>query len=69
MNSPACCLNKVERVGRIVDILKNETFCGFPVVNAKGLVCFFRRFTCDVSETVLQMLFAKLIYSRSLEGH
>ena len=38
MNSPALCLNKVERIGRIVDILKNETFCGFPVVNAKGRV-------------------------------
>ncbi|WAR12442.1 CLCN7-like protein, partial [Mya arenaria] len=37
MNSPACCLNKIERVGRVVDLLRNETFCGFPVVNAKGL--------------------------------
>ena len=38
MNSPALSLNKVERVGRIVEILRNETFCGFPVVNAKGRV-------------------------------
>ncbi|XP_052286298.1 H(+)/Cl(-) exchange transporter 7-like isoform X3 [Dreissena polymorpha] len=37
MNSPALCVNKIESVGRIVDILKNEAFCGFPVVNAKGL--------------------------------
>ncbi|XP_053401243.1 H(+)/Cl(-) exchange transporter 7-like [Mercenaria mercenaria] len=36
MNAPALCVNKVERVGRIVEILRNETFCGFPVVNAKG---------------------------------
>lgn len=38
MNSPALSLNKVERVGRIVEILRNETFCGFPVVNHNGKV-------------------------------
>lgn len=36
MNAPALCFNKVEKVGRIVEVLRNETFCGFPVVNAKG---------------------------------
>lgn len=38
MNAPALCFNKVEKVGRIVEVLRNETFCGFPVVNAKGRV-------------------------------
>ncbi|KAL4225953.1 H(+)/Cl(-) exchange transporter 7 [Mactra antiquata] len=33
MNAPALTLNKVEKVGRIVEILRNETFCGFPVIN------------------------------------
>ncbi|XP_053377608.1 H(+)/Cl(-) exchange transporter 7-like [Mercenaria mercenaria] len=36
MNSPALTLNKIEKVGRIVEILRNETFCGFPVVNCNG---------------------------------
>ena len=38
MNSPALSLNKVEKVGRIIEILRNETFCGFPVMNSKGRV-------------------------------
>ena len=40
MNAPALSFNKVEKVGRIVEVLRNETFCGFPVVNAKGRVSF-----------------------------
>ena len=38
MNAPALSFNKVEKVGRIIEVLRNETFCGFPVVNAKGRV-------------------------------
>lgn len=57
MNSPALCLNKVERVGRIVEILKNETFCGFPVVNAKGRVGNLMTFneTLNVKKVYLEI--------------
>lgn len=34
MNTPALTLNKVEKIGRIVEILRNETFCGFPVIDS-----------------------------------
>lgn len=40
MNSPVKAFRKVEKVGRVVETLRNETFCGFPVVGNNGKVIF-----------------------------
>ncbi|CAB4014714.1 H(+) Cl(-) exchange transporter 7, partial [Paramuricea clavata] len=33
MNKPVCCMNLVENVGRVIDLLKTTTHNGFPVVD------------------------------------
>lgn len=35
MNAPVAVFRPVERIGRIVNTLKTETFCGFPVTEAQ----------------------------------
>ncbi|XP_060562417.1 H(+)/Cl(-) exchange transporter 7-like [Ruditapes philippinarum] len=48
MNCPVSSFRKVERVGDIVQTLRNETFCGFPVVSNSGKV------PCKMSGLILR---------------
>lgn len=39
MHSPVLTLNKIEKVGVVVHILRNTTFCGFPIIDEDDEAC------------------------------